>query len=199
MNSPLDLTSFDAAWRTKWPETRPIGHELRSSGHETWVRFHSLPESKRYAENEAEYDELLSRHFTLLKELSSSTSTQDLCVITTAWSESSERAERDPELVSAFPSGIYWRSEPFDLSEPNYPMLIHLYVGTTFLDSPDLRTLLRFVADDRTRNVIICPQSAEWLYHPYDGGGDVIAPNRPIRDALRERHADWLSALSHGL
>ncbi|TQS31246.1 hypothetical protein FLW16_00640 [Microbispora sp. KK1-11] len=38
-----------------------------------------------------------------------------------------------------------------------------------------------------------------WLYHPYDGGADVIAPTRTERDALKERHRDWLSAHPLGL
>ncbi|WP_411722318.1 hypothetical protein [Mycetocola sp.] len=201
MNSPLDLSAFDAAWRTRWPDCRPIGHELRSSAHETWVRFHSLPESKRYAESEVEYEELLTRHFTLLRELSSSAFTppDDLRLITVAWSESPEQAERDSDLQSAFPEGHYWQSVAYDLSDPDYPVWTHLYVGSTALDAEELRSLLMLVADDGTSDVVICPPGGDWLYHPYDGGGDVIAPDHTTRDILRDRHADWLPANPHGL
>ncbi len=202
MNGPLDdVAAFDAAWRTRWAASRPIGHELRSWAHQTWVRFHSLPQSKRYAENDAEYEELLSRHFALLEELSASAaaSTEDPRAVTVAWSDSPERAERSPRLLSAFPSGTYWQSVPYDLSEPDYPVWVHLYVGETGLDAEDLRALLLCVADDGTRDVIICPPGAEWLYHPYDGGGDVIAPDPATRDLLRDLHADWLPSNPQGL
>ena len=201
MNSPIGASAFDAAWRTQWPDCRPVGHELRSSAHETWARFHSLPESKRYAENEAEYDELLTRHFTLLSELSSSTSTptDDLRVITVAWSESPEHGERDSGLISAFPEGHYWRSIAYDLSNLDHPVWTHLFVGSTALDTDELRSLLLLVADDGTREVIICPPGLNWLYHPYDGGGDVIAPDHTTRDILRARHADWLPDNPQGL
>lgn len=35
--------------------------------------------------------------------------------------------------------------------------------------------------------------------HPYDGGADVILPDRLERDHLRNRHNDWLSAHPSGL
>ena len=38
-------------------------------GDARWVRFHSLPGSKRYAENEAEYACVLSRHNVVIGEL----------------------------------------------------------------------------------------------------------------------------------
>jgi hypothetical protein len=49
--------------------------------------------------------------------------------------------------------------------------------------------MLPFVADP----------ALDWLYHPYDGGMDVIAPSTTERDALRDRHRGWLSARLDGL
>lgn len=141
----------------------------------------------------------LSRHFTLLRELNASASTEDLWVITVSWSESAERAERAPTLVSTFPAGTYWQSVPDGRSDPEDPVWMHVYVGATSLASSDLRALLLLVADDGTREVIVGPPGAEWLYHPYDGGGDVIAPDRATRGLLRERHTAWLSARPTGL
>ncbi|MEU6409518.1 hypothetical protein [Microbispora sp. NPDC046933] len=46
---------------------------------------------------------------------------------------------------------------------------------------------------------LLGPLDARWLYHPYDGGADVIGPTRAARDALKGRHRDWLSAHSLGL
>lgn len=165
------------------------------------MRFHSLPESKRYAESDAEYEELLTRHSTLLRELSSSalTPSDDLRVITVAWSDSPEQADRGSDLKSAFPEGHYWQSVAYDLSDPEYPVWTHLYVGSTALDAEDLRSLLMLVADDGTRDVVICPPDVGWLYHPYDGGGDVIAPDHMTRAILRDRHANWLPDNPQGL
>ncbi|MFD0539351.1 hypothetical protein ACFQY7_42060 [Actinomadura luteofluorescens] len=48
------------------------------------------------------------------------------------------------------------------------------------------------MADDELGHVIISPLDLRWLYHPYDGGADVIAPSVRERDGLKSRHADWL-------
>lgn len=61
-----------------------------------------------------------------------------------------------------------------------------------------LDSLLLADADDEGRFVIGAPD-LEWLYCPYDGGADVLLPSAAERDALKERHADWLSAHPQGL
>ncbi|MFE0156557.1 hypothetical protein ACFWY5_56185 [Nonomuraea sp. NPDC059007] len=58
-----------ARWQARWPDCPPIGHELKRYYTSRWVRFHSLPGSKRYADTPAEYDILLDRHNTVLTEL----------------------------------------------------------------------------------------------------------------------------------
>ena len=55
------------------------------------------------------------------------------------------------------------------------------------------------VADDEISYAIIAPLDLRWLYHPYDGGADVIAPTAYEHDVLKGRHADWLSAHPAGL
>jgi hypothetical protein len=50
--------------------------------------------------------------------------------------------------------------------------------------------VLRLVADYGTADVILTNSELDWLYIPYDGGADVIAPSRTIRDALAQRFAD---------
>lgn len=192
---------FEAAWETHWPTCRPIGDELRGCAARRWVRFHSLPGSKRYADDEAEYAELLSRHFALLNHLRSltPTPTPEVVVVTAAWSNSSQHAEREPDLRRAFPDATPWRTFPDGGADPVDPMWTHLYLGVAPLDPAALTPLLRLVADDGTADVIIGDRQARWLYHPYDGGGDVFAPNEDARHALRAKYGDWLSTHPRGL
>jgi hypothetical protein len=200
VNSPLDpdaLAAFDAAWRSRWAEARPLGYELRDTASATWVRFHSLPESKRYADDEAEYAELLSRHFALLTDLG--ISDEGLYAVTASWSRGPAPIERQRKVVAAFPKAAYWHSFAYDTDDPDDWLWIHLYVSSVDVDAPELSTLLRLVADEKTWGVIIAPPDAEWLYHPYDGGGDVIAPDTVTRDRLREKHSAWLSGHAEGL
>jgi hypothetical protein len=62
-----ESTRLRQAWQRRWPGQAPIAHQLRAN--ERWLRFHSLPGSQRYAQNESEYDELTRRHHTALAEL----------------------------------------------------------------------------------------------------------------------------------
>jgi hypothetical protein len=199
--SPDDLAAFDRAWDSRWQDLQPIGHQLRSSAPATWLRLHSLPDSKRYASNDSEYEELLSRHLTVLAELSAACGNPagGIRLITASWSDSPEPEDRRPVLPATLPLRTDWRSVPHDLTEPAFPVWAHLHVNAVSLDDQVLVELLRLVADDAVADVIICPPDARWLYHPYDGGADVIAPDAPTRDLLRSRHADWLSALPSGL
>lgn len=49
-------------WVSEFKEIVPVGHVLHPCLFDNWTRFHSLPESKRYAEDEVEYAEILRRH-----------------------------------------------------------------------------------------------------------------------------------------
>ncbi len=126
-DSALDPATMTDLWDRRWRECPPFAHWLRDHYPDRWVRFHSLPESKRYPDDEAE------------------------CAETRPWR---------PGVVDE---------------------------------------LLRAVADDEIAGVILGPPDLRWLYHSYDGGADVIAPTRAERDALKERHRDWLSAHPLGL
>lgn len=74
-----------------------------------------------------------------------------------------------------------------------------LYAGKAALEPAVLDPFLRAVADAEIAYAIIAPPDLRWLYHPYDGGADVIAPTPHDRDALKKRHADWLSSHPAGL
>jgi hypothetical protein len=50
-----------------------------------------------------------------------------------------------------------------------------------------------------TAGVIVTTAGLRWLYHPYDGGADIIAASTDRRDQLRQAHEDWLSAHPAGL
>ncbi len=56
-------------WSKHLPDAPPLAHILRQTYQPRWLRIHSLPESKRYPETEAEYAELLFRHNTVATEV----------------------------------------------------------------------------------------------------------------------------------
>ncbi|MEP9391354.1 hypothetical protein ABLE94_03720 [Gordonia sp. VNK1] len=194
------MADFDDMWRSRRGDLEPIGHLLRYRVGDTWVRFHTLPGAKRSPENDAEHRTVFSRHRAVLSELSSvaGTSPRDLRVLTSAGSSTSQPTARSPRLVAACGRAAYWRSLLVD-DDMDSQWWQHVYIGTSTLGSPQLRALLRLVADDRAGDVIIASPGADWLYHPYDGGGDVITPTQAIRDGLRDRFFRWLPPNAEGL
>lgn len=198
----MDVASFAARWAGAWGECRPIGDELRSCPRDRWVRFHSLPGSKRYADNEDEYAELMRRHMTVLAELISHDGAGgegELVVMTASWSDGPGLTPREAGLSRAMPAAAHWTSVLTDDSVPGEETWTHLWVSGTRLHSEELFQLLRLVADDGTAGVIITTPEMGWLYHPYDGGADVIAATAVHRDQLHRAHRDWLSAHPAGL
>src|SRR4051794_27473060 len=75
-------TALTELWQQHWPNCPPVGYKLRDPYQGLWVRFHSLPESKRYAEDESEYAVVLERYNTVLDELFAG---EGVYVITPLW------------------------------------------------------------------------------------------------------------------
>jgi hypothetical protein len=198
----VDTEGLTARWAGAWDACRPVGHELRGCLHDRWVRFHSLPGSKRYAVSDDEHVEVMRRHLTVLAELLSRDGTdreREFLVVTASWSDGPEPAPREAELAIAMPAAAYWTSVPTGDGLPEQQTWTHLWASVTRIHSEELSRLLRLVADYGTAGVIITTAEMGWLYHPYDGGADVIAATPGHRDELRRAHKDWLSAHPAGL
>jgi len=193
---PLDVDGLSHLWARTWPTLRPIGHELRHD-RERWVRFHSLPDSKRYPETEHEYAEVLRRHNAVLTELVRGSSAS-LLVLTVSWSDSALPTARDAELVRAVPDADLWTSILRD-KDGDDEFWTHVYVTSRKWQRGVLDPLLRLVADDVTADVVITDDRFRWLVHPYDGGVDVVARSSRERDQLGEKLSDWLSTHPTGL
>lgn len=191
---------LSGAWARRWPGRQPIAHTLRGS--EEWIRFHSLPGSRRYARDEAEHAEILRRHRIVLGELveRGREPVRDLLVVTCSWSASPVPEPRSAPVAGTCPAARYWVSVTDE--EPDIVddcIWTHLYVDSVDLDDPRLDRLLRIVADDRAAGVLILPPDLGWLYHPYDGGADVYPATLDHRAELAAAHADWLSSSASGL
>ncbi|MGV9270320.1 DUF3885 domain-containing protein [Kitasatospora sp. NPDC003701] len=176
-----DLTGL---WRSRWPAAPPIGHLVGDPYGEVWVRFHSLPESKRYPDDEGEYAVVLERYNTVLDELFAG---QDVHLVTSAWTTG-------PDLPRRRPRAGHWQTLLVtDDPDPRFRTHQHLFVTRRTWRRGCLDRLLRAVADDAVADVLITDTLMRRVHHPYDGGADVLLTGPGERDRLRGRHADWLS------
>jgi hypothetical protein len=186
-------------WQQWFPDCEPISYHLRARFRKRWVRFHSLPESKRYPENEAEYATLLERHNCVLGELAQHGET--VALLTTGYSETLEPMRSYDDLLKFDPLAVPWRTVAMHQKEDEVhdPNFWHVFVSEWTWTPGTFDPLVRLIADDVIANVMIVALDGEWLLHPYDGGMDVILETREARGRLKSRFREWLSARSDGL
>ncbi|GAA0577501.1 hypothetical protein GCM10010172_72800 [Paractinoplanes ferrugineus] len=192
----VDTVALSMLWDARWPGCAKLPYAIRAVG-DRWIRFHTLPGSKRYPESDAEYEMVLARYNIVLGELVTGAT---VLVATAGYSDSSQPSEpsRSPETLAVHPHAVYWTSACID-DEPGSASWLHLYVSRLTWSAGCLDPLLRRVADDVIANVLVADTDLRWLYHPYDGGMDVMLSCTAERDALRDRHQDWLSKHPGGL
>ena len=179
-------------WDRWFPDCEPVAHHLPITFPGRWVRFHSLPGSKRYPEDEAEYGTVLERHNRVLGELACAG--EPVALLTTGYSETADPAPRQQELLELDPHARYWRTiamheQPDNFPEPSF---WHVFMSGWYWWPGVFDAIVRLVAADVLANVMIVALDGRWLLHPYDGGMDVIVESRGVRDALAERYPEWL-------
>jgi hypothetical protein len=186
-----------ANWEESFPKCEPVAHLLRERFRPRWVRFHSLPESKRYPEDEEEMLTVLARHNAILGELLGQESR--VILLTTGYSDSAEPSPRSPELLTIDPTAMPWRVVP-EQSEPNQDEGYWYVAASEWTWQPGtFDPLVRLVAEYRIANVMMVHPACRWMLHPYDGGMDVILESNAARQRLKLAHREWLSGRADGM
>ncbi len=187
-----ELISF---WKNEFPNFHPQAHALKYDFSDRWVRFHSLPDSKRYSDTQEEYQQILHRHNSILQETCGYRC--DIFVSLPEYSENKTPKKPEPEVAQLFPHTQHWYSINQN-EEDNDIFYWHLHAAKLQYNGHELNNLLRLVADDIVEDVLVICPSERILYHPYDGGADVILPSTKQRDNIKAKHPDWLSTHPEG-
>jgi len=158
-----------------------------------WVRFHSLPGSKRYPESEDEYAIVLDRYNTILDDLFAGT---DVFVVTMDWSNTptGPAGYPTPRQILHPDSIRWWTESEQDDPDPEFHTHTRLYADRRRWSRGCVDGLLRAVADETLVEVFIADTELRCIHHPYDGGADVILATLAERDHVRDQHAGWLSS-----
>ena len=196
---PMLTRQLDAFWLRAVGDAPPIPSSLKDVCRSRWVRFHSLPNGKRYATSPAETEEVLRRHNTVVDQIAQCA--PHVFVITPGYSDGASAAQRDPVLRVLDPAALPWRALLMqqmvdDLSDPSY---MHLFASAWTWRPGLFDDLLRMVADDAVADVMLVFDAAGCIYHPYDGGADVVLSTTDWRDEIKAKFRGWLSAHEDGL
>ncbi len=154
------IKKVETCWSRNFYDCPPLAHLLRQKFTDKWVRFHSLPESKRYPESEAEYLEILSRHNVILKELFGNNI--NLCILLTEYSEKNKAKFLPEKIKKLFPSTENWCSTTYE------DIYWHLHVANVYYTGSELDQLFRLVADDDQEafNIMVIDLNGNSLFHP---------------------------------
>jgi len=168
-------------WQRWFPNCETVAHHLRVAFPERWVRFHSLPGSKRYPEDEAEYATVLERHHYILSDLAHNGET--VALLTTGYSETEEPVRSETELLELDPHAVPWRTFAIYQKDANFcePNFWHVFVSKWHWSLGTFHPLVRLIADTVLANIMIVALDCRWLLHPYDGGMDVIVESSAAR------------------
>ena len=192
----VDTSELTRRWHRSWPLCPPIGHVFRHRMLDRWVRFHCLPLGKRYPVSAAEYREVLKRYNAVLGAMLEESDCAAIYLVTVEYGAADLAAGTEPVHVGLHPGAVPWLTT-VDPEDPEVAYDLHVSRGQFTPGSLD--ELLRYVADDRTDGVVVTDLAMRWLFHPYDGGMDVIAPSVGERDRLAARFGTWLSDRPDGL
>ena len=188
------IEKLNTFWSSFANDCAPEADELKNVLKERWVRFHSLPESKRYPENEQEFIEIFSRHNTVLTEIFGLPI--DLFIVLPEYSGKREPTRPENILLGLYPKTDYWKT--IDQSDEDEEYFTHLHAAKIHYTGSELDDLLRLVAEEKVGSVLIFTDDGKAIFHPYDGGADIIMSNADARDSLKQKHVDWLSSYPGG-
>ena len=160
-------------WQSQIGAVAPVGYALRAHFCERWTRFHSLAESKRYAESAAEKQELIKRHTEVASALFNPG--ERLYVYQSRLSESRKQLRCKHEVArrQLRESTMRSRANPDTVATGDDDLFLSRALVTSW--KPDFFELLvREVSEEREYMVTIASPDTQNIYCPYDGGMDIF-------------------------
>lgn len=181
---------FQRWLRERFGTTPPAGYCLRTDHRERWLRLHSLPASKRYAEDDAERGEVRRRAWAAASEVLPTGS--PVWLVMCMFGADSDHARRDE-----VPSLVFHRAGRYEHALLDEPLVA--YAAETTWPHDGFDQLLAAIAGDAVGAVWFCQASGE-VFAPYDGGVDLVVESPRRAEALRRVFApDWFSSRADGL
>ncbi len=194
-NDLTDPLNFPDFWRERIGATPPVGYLLRSAFAERWIRFHALPEAKRYAQTRGERETIIRRAGAIAGQVLGS---EAAC-----WLVANEHVEPGAEasLTLSLDGGhvldlaFGWREAGAQQEDGEW----RCYARQCIWRPGAFDLLLARIADGREHGLLWVDRDSCNVFAPYDGGFDVIAGDPADALALADRFGDWRSARPDGL
>jgi hypothetical protein len=188
----MTAIEFRDYWHANFAECPPINYLLKINFKDRWLRIHSLPGSKRYAENKIEWDILLARQNKILQNVFD---VNDAIVIISNTYKVNSTFESNYWVEKKLENYI-WHTLPeidiFNISKKfmDKDVFIIPHVTTDIFEVNKMNFILQQIATDELRLFFMNPKT-NTIVAPYDGGVDIIYVDTATRDMYKEKYRDW--------
>ena len=192
---------FQELWTLNYPNTVPISYLFKHDYSDRWFRIHSLPESKRYADNDTEWEILLSRQNEIITDLFGLDT--PILLVTGEYNWGDQRTIHITEEEEIFKPFAFIRLDNIDLfkidSEQYDEPDIYRPAFTRTVWKPNYHdNILREIATDKIRAFFVSFDK-KVIVAPYDGGVDFVLKDSLTKENYKNKYRQWLSEREDGL
>ncbi len=191
---------FNTFWTTTYPYTIPISHFFRHDYSNRWFRINSLPESKRYAESDEEWNILLTRQNQIINDLLGDNAKVFLVTGEYNWGERTTFVTDEEEVFKPYNFVRLDNIDLFKINSDEYDKedIYRPAIAETTWNLNSHDNLLKEIANDKIRAFFVSFDK-NIIVAPYDGGVDLILKDNQTRERYKEKYKLWLSERDDGL
>jgi hypothetical protein len=192
---------FHHRWNLHYPETGQLAHLFKHIYAHRWFRIHSLPASKRYAENKDERCILLQRQNEIITDLLGHDTS--VFMVTGDYhrsnQESTHLTAQEPVLQPysfTLLNNIHLQTldgEQYDGLDVYRPAFAAIIWQPAKHDA-----LLTAIANNEA-NAFFVSFHQPLIIAPYDGGIDIVLKDVLTKEFYKRKYSAWLSAREDGL
>jgi hypothetical protein len=193
---------FQQYWAKNFPEIPPINHLFKHLLKNSWLRIHSLPEAKRYAETDEEWAILLERQNTVFADLMPKNA--KICIVSGIYSNAEKVFEKEVfKGLPYFKALNFKELEVLDMGKISSDWHDEgIFFTPCFVEEKyepnQFDSILKSIANDEWRLFFLDPKSGR-IIAPYDGGVDIIFEEGGPLSIFRKKYENWVSKREDGL
>ena len=167
----------------------PLGHILRAELPERWLRVHSLPDAKRYADTPIEYSTLLTRHNAVATAV---LGIGAKCLLFVGRPEGDLQWQSERQTLPGTKETTFTLFKSVADDDEPAQMAMNFWCAPVRWHPERFNELLRAVADDEEDYIIFASLQTGEIYAPYDGGADLILGSSTRCAELKQKFAAWM-------
>lgn len=192
---------FYTLWILNYSETAQISHIFKRIFSNRWFRIHSLPESKRYADNESEWETLLLRQNEIITELFGLDTNVFLVAGEYDWdNERKIHTTQNKDVLKEYSFTQLDNIDLYKLNSDDYNNgeIYRPAFAETIWKPKQHDKLLKEIGADNTRAFFVSFDK-NIIVAPYDGGIDFILKDSPTKDFYKSKYSQYLSKREDGM